>query len=83
MKIFKDWEGDKATSFVMFLAKETKRQKQRMRDINSRFTLDAEIDFAHLLHVQQGVAAQSDTLFSIAKEHFGFLDRKTVNKNNV
>lgn len=76
MKIFRDWEGDKVTTFVMFLAKEARRQQTKLRNVNKYFTVDAEVDFVHVLHVQQGMAAEASTLFMIAKEHFGFADRK-------
>ena len=76
MKIFKDWEGNKEASFVMFLAKEAQRQQSKLRYINKYFTVDAEVDFIHMLHVQQGMAAEASTLFMIAKDHFGFTDRK-------
>ena len=79
MKIFKDWQGDKAASFVMFLAKEAQRQQNKLRNINKYFTVDAEVDFIHILHVQQGLAAEASTLFIVAKDHFGFTDRK-INK---
>lgn len=77
MKIFKDWEGDKTASFVMFLAKEARKQQTKLRNINKYFTVDAEVDFIHMLHVQQGMAAEANTLFGIAKDHFGFIDRKS------
>jgi hypothetical protein len=76
MKVFKDWQGDKAASFVMFLAKEAQRQQSKLMYINKYFTVDAEADFIHILHVQQGLAAEASTLFMVAKDHFGFTDRK-------
>ncbi len=76
MKVFKDWQGDKAASFVMFLAKEAQRQQSKLMYINKYFTVDAEVDFVHILHVQQGLAAEASTLFIVAKDHFGFTDRK-------
>ncbi len=76
MKVFKDWQGDKAASFVMFLAKEAQRQQSKLMYINKYFTVDAEVDFIHILHVQQGLAAEASTLFMVAKDHFGFTDRK-------
>jgi hypothetical protein len=76
MKVFKDWQGDKAASFVMFLAKEAQRQQSKLMNINKYFTVDAEVDFIHILHVQQGLAAEASTLFIVAKDHFGFTDRK-------
>lgn len=76
MKVFKDWQGDKAASFVMFLAKEAQIQQSKLMNINKYFTVDAEVDFIHILHVQQGLAAEASTLFIVAKDHFGFTDRK-------
>jgi len=76
MKVFKDWQGDKAASFVMFLAKEAQRQQSKLMNINKYFTVDAEVDFIHILHVQQGLAAEASTLFIVAKDHFGFTNRK-------
>ncbi len=77
MKIFKDWEGDKTSSFVMFLAKEAQRQRRKLFTVNKDFKLSAEVDYVHMLHVHQGLAAEANTLFLIAKDHFGFSDRKS------
>jgi hypothetical protein len=60
----------------MFLAKEAQRQQSKLMNINKYFTVDAEVDFIHILHVQQGLAAEASTLFIVAKDHFGFTNRK-------
>ena len=80
MKTFKEWDKDEKTSFVMFLAKETQRQKRKLRTLHKHFNIQSEIDCVHSLHVQQGIAAEANTIYSIAKDHFGFSNRKIVEK---
>jgi len=76
MKIFKKWDEDKNASFVVFLAKETQRQKRKLRNLHKRFNTQSKIEHVHLLSVQQGVASEANTIYTIAKDHFGFSNRK-------
>lgn len=76
MKVFKDWKENDTNSFVMFLAKEAQRQKRRMRYYHEKFAKEGEANAMNMYHVQQGFAAEADTLLTIAKEHFGFNERK-------
>ena len=79
MKIFNDWQGDKTASFVMFLARESQRQKRKLRSLHKYFNKQSEVELVHIFHVQQGLAAEASTMYLIAKDHFGFTDRK-INK---
>lgn len=76
MKIFKDWNGDEKSSFVMFLAKENQRQKRKLRNINKYFNVQSEVDLQYIINVQRGQAIESSAIFMLAKDHFGFSDRK-------
>lgn len=78
MKIFKKWDENEKASFIMFLAKETQRQKRKLRTLHRHFNIHLEIDYVHTLHIQQGVAAEASTIYSIAKDHFGFSNRKNT-----
>jgi len=79
MKIFNDWDGNQQTSFVMFLARESHRQKRKLQNLYKQFGEQSEVECVHMFHVQQGLAAEASTLYSIAKDHFGFSKRK-INK---
>jgi len=59
MKMYKDWDGDKDVTFVVFLAKELKLQKRMMRKIYNKATENCDIEALKMYTVQCGVAAQT------------------------
>jgi hypothetical protein len=76
MKIFKNWKSQDVSSFIIFLAKETQRQKKKMRNLYKRLNENAEAEIIHTYHVQQGIAVEADTIFTLAKAAFKVEDRK-------
>lgn len=82
MKIFKDWKENDVSSFVIFLAKESQRQKRKMREYYKRLSNDGEVELANVYHIQQGCAIQADMAYTIAKITFKFDKRKYEQQNN-
>jgi hypothetical protein len=78
MKIFKDWKENDISSFVIFLAKESQRQKKKMREYYKRFSNEGEVELAHIYHIQQGCAIQADMAYTMAKITFNLDKRKNV-----
>jgi hypothetical protein len=82
MKIFKNWKENDVASFLMFLAIETKKQKRKMREYYKKVTSDADPNMIHIYHVQQGYAVEASTIYILAKESFGFTNRKNKKNDN-
>lgn len=78
MKIFKDWKPNDISSFVIFLAKESQRQKRNMRDYHKRFFNQGEAQLSNIYHIHQGCAIQADMAYTMAKITFGFDKRKNA-----
>lgn len=78
MKIFNSWKENDISSFIIFLAKESQRQKRKMRDYYKKFQNDGEPKFANIYHIHQGCAIQADMAFTMAKLTFKFDKRKNA-----
>ncbi len=76
MKIFTNWKENVIPSFVMFLAREARRQKSRLRYYYERFAKNGEMDLMSIYQIQQGQTIEAVTMFIVAKEHFNLHKRK-------
>ena len=75
MKIFNEWKENDVSSFIVFLARETRRHKAKMREYNSKLK-DGDPEIVYMYHLQQGMAAEADMIYTLAKMTFNFDKRK-------
>jgi len=75
MKIFNDWKENDVSSFIVFLARESRRHKTKMREYNNKLK-DGDPEIVHMYHLQQGMAVEADMIYTLAKMTFNFDKRK-------
>lgn len=77
MKIFNDWKENDVSSFIVFLARELRRHKTKMREYNNKLK-DGDPEIAHMYHLQQGMAVEAAMIYTLAKMTFNFDKRKSI-----
>lgn len=76
MKIFNEWKENDISSFIVFLARESKRQKNKMREYGKKANDSSDLNMIDIYNIQKGMAVEADMIYTLAKMTFNFDKRK-------